>query len=351
MNDNSWWIYKGTGKPHDGIRHLPAPPNWRKFQGEIIAESVLKTTIDDANTRRHIGYRISIPKDSNKMDENERREIEMVNAALFLRRPLLVTGKPGCGKSSLAYMVAHELQLGPVLHWPITTRSTLADGLYQYDAIGRLQDASYEHSLSSDPIILAEKTNIGKYLHLGPLGTALLPREYPRVLLIDEIDKSDIDLPNDLLHIFEEGYFEIPELKRMVKGKESIRVDVMPHDGKDESDRIPIINGYVQCNAFPFIVLTSNGERDFPPAFLRRCLRLEMHLPSQQRLVEIIEAHFSQDELDQQQLQQLLENFHTSRENGDLATDQLLNAIYMTSKHVSLQDKESLAESLLKYLN
>ncbi|MFM6814789.1 MAG: AAA family ATPase, partial [Dolichospermum sp.] len=113
----------------------------------------------------------------------------------------------GTGKTSLAYAVAYELGLGEVLHWPITTRTTLKDGLYSYDAIGRLQDAK-----DKDKDNLAE---IGKYINLGSLGTALLPSEKPRVLLIDEIDKSDIDLPNDLLHIFEEGEFEIPELRRI----------------------------------------------------------------------------------------------------------------------------------------
>jgi MoxR-like ATPase len=83
------------------------------------------------------------------------------------------------------------------------------------------------------------------------MGSALLPRTYPRVLLIDEIDKSDIDLPNDLLNIFEEG-----------------------------------------CRAFPFVVLTSNGERDFPPPFLRRCLRLHIQEASEEKLVQIIQAHF-----------------------------------------------------------
>src|SRR5262249_15133431 len=157
-------------------------------------------------------------------------EVELVNAALYLRRPLLVTGKPGTGKSTLVNAVAYELGLGPVLSWSITSRSTLQEGLYRYDAIARLQQASLvdrlrqsgqegrttetdqddrdTESAANDP------TDIGQFIRLGPLGTALLPAERPRALLIDEIDKSDIDLPNDLLHVFEEGRFEIPELVR-----------------------------------------------------------------------------------------------------------------------------------------
>ncbi|GAA6617899.1 hypothetical protein NUACC26_037100 [Scytonema sp. NUACC26] len=90
-------------------------------------------------------------------------EIELVNAALYLRRPLLVTGKPGTGKTSLAYAVAYELNLGEVLHWSITTRTTLKDGLDRYDAIGRLQDAK---GASEDNL-----KEIGNYIDLGPLGT------------------------------------------------------------------------------------------------------------------------------------------------------------------------------------
>jgi MoxR-like ATPase len=333
-DQQGWWIYKGTGVPHGGIKDLPPPPNWRKFTGEVIAGPRRQATIKDADIRRHIG---SNPSRSVKYDaiEDEEliKEIEMINAALYLRRPLLVTGKPGSGKSSLAFAVAYELQLGPVLHWPITTRSTLADGLYRYDAIGRLQDASYKRSLVPDAPLKDSVNNIGKYLRLGPLGTALLPVEYPRVLLIDEIDKSDIDLPNDLLNIFEEGYFDIPELKRMVeeeqKEKRGEPIKVMPDDSEDDSDRVPIFNGHVQCNAFPLVVLTSNGERDFPPAFKRRCLQLEMQLPNQKRLSEIVEAHFDSDELKQDQTIRLITDFLNLREKGKgaLATDQLSQSL------------------------
>ena len=204
-NDEKWWVYRGTGEPHDGVRDLPQAPSWRSF-GDAGPESLPAPPDDGADgaTARRLGrdrqaaaYRA------------DRREIQLVNLALHLRRPLLITGKPGVGKSTLAYAVAHELRLGPVLRWPITSRATLRDGLYPYDAIGRLHDAGIAGAAPDGP------PPIGRYLRLGPLGTALLPWRRPRVLLIDEIDKSDLDLPNDLLNVFEEGEFGIPELARL----------------------------------------------------------------------------------------------------------------------------------------
>ncbi len=347
---SEWWIYTGTGEPHGGIERLPDPPNWRTFKGEILDRPQRAETTDDEDILRHIGYRTARAGVQDTSQNNSlSREIELVNAALFLRRPLLVTGKPGSGKSSLAYIVAHELQLGPVLRWPITTRSTLAQGLYSYDAIGRLQDTPSKGSLTNGASEEESAPDIGKYLHLGPLGTALLPTRYPRVLLIDEIDKSDIDLPNDLLNIFEEGEFKIPELVRM--SKKQPEVYVMPDDGKTENDRVRIKNGYVRCHAFPFIVLTSNGERTFPPAFLRRCLRLEIQPPNREKLAEIVEAHLSKDVLEEKATQQLIDHFLKLSGKGDLAADQLLNAIYMISNGVTSQDREKLFDSLLRYLS
>src|SRR5437588_8218128 len=120
MNGNGWWIYKGTGEPHDGIKNLPPPPSWREFTGKVLSRPKRLETTEDVHMRRHIGR-----KTSRAVLQASPQEIELVNAALYLRRPLLVTGKPGCGKSSLAYAVAHELKLGPVLRWSITTRSNL----------------------------------------------------------------------------------------------------------------------------------------------------------------------------------------------------------------------------------
>jgi MoxR-like ATPase len=92
----------------------------------------------------------------------------MVNAALYLRRPLLITGPPGTGKSSLAYAVAEELKLGEVLRWPINSRSTLAEGLYRYDAVARLRDASLSQTLSAKHPADALESDIGQYVALGP---------------------------------------------------------------------------------------------------------------------------------------------------------------------------------------
>ena len=150
---STWRMYQGTSEPHNGITDLPEPPPWRQFQGKILNERDLEA---DPHIKRRFG---------GATFQATEKVIDLVNTALYLRRPLLVTGKPGVGKSSLAYAVAYELKLGQVLLWPITSRSTLKEGLYHYDAIGRLEEAN-----------LTQKTpDIGKFIRLGPLGTALLP--------------------------------------------------------------------------------------------------------------------------------------------------------------------------------
>lgn len=165
---NDWKIYQGSGTPHAGIEQLPSPPPWRTFTGEVRSELALDEV--DTFMQRMLAR--------GEVFQASEEVVEMVNAALYLRRPLLVSGKPGCGKSSLAYAVARELKLGPVLHWSITTRTTLADGLYSYDAIARLQDVSYLKGTSVE----VAHPDIGQYIRLGPLGTALLPAKKPRVL-------------------------------------------------------------------------------------------------------------------------------------------------------------------------
>ena len=268
-------------------------------------------------------------------------EVKMVNAALYLRRPLLVTGKPGTGKSSLAYAVARQLKLGEVLYWPVTTRTTLKEGLYSYDAIGRLQEVKQQERLNNQTFSSEQYREqiqqIEKYITLGPLGTALLPSKYPRVLLIDEIDKSDIDLPNNLLTVLEEGLFEIPELVRIKKEVNKVTVRTAYSDETEAETgsqmEAQIENGRITCTAFPLVVMTSNGERDFPAPFLRRCLPLRMKSPTQEELTKIVIAHFNQNTAEQEKIQALIKQFiEAQQDEKTLATDQLLNAIFMVTK-------------------
>lgn len=323
---NDWHIFRGAGRPHDGIVQLPAPPPWRKFDGGPVLPSPGSGAWRPAQIERAASY------------QADPEVLGLVNAAIYLRRPLLVTGKPGVGKSTLALAIAYELKLGPVLHWAITSRSTLKESLYGYDAISRLQDLN-----DSDP---DADSDLGRYLTLGPLGTALLPHERPRVLLIDEIDKSDIDLPNDLLTVFEEGEYDIPELRRIAH--EHPEVSVTP---ADSTKRVPIAGGWVRCRAFPIVVMTSNGEREFPLAFRRRCIAVEIQRPSRERLVQIIEARLGR-EMKAIAGTDLLDKFLDRQQHGDLATDQLLNAIYLTfhAARENGRDRTELADMMLQHL-
>ena len=324
---SDWLIFRGTGEPHDGIARLPEPPPWRDFQGGPPLP-VRRDAMAAQGPRRHsLAATYQVDADT----------VELVNTALYLRRPLLVTGDPSIGKSTLAYAVAHELRLGPVLRWPITSRSTRREGLYRYDAVGRIEDASAGEATDAGP---------GRYMRLGPLGTALAPYELPRVLLVDEIDKSDVDLPNDLLDTFEEGEYEIPELSRI-----SDVVPEVPVRPADDGPPVPVRNGYVACRAFPFVVLTSNRERDFPPAFLRRCVRLDLAPPNRDRLAAIVTAHLGADVAARRA--DLIDAFLDRRELGELATDQLLNALYLTG-HADGDDpasREQLAERIFQHLS
>ncbi|MEU8781015.1 MoxR family ATPase [Streptomyces sp. NPDC048637] len=335
-----WWIYQAPGAAAQRCERLSAQqPPWREFTGTQDPEYAPPGSSDPAwqeTRRRGSGY---VP---------DTEEKDAVNTALYLRRPLLVTGKPGVGKSTLAYSVAADLELGPVLHWPITSRSTLRDGLYQYDAIGRLHDANLAHLHAATPTAAPVSRSIAPYLRLGPLGTALLPQERPRVLLIDEIDKSDIDLPGDLLTVFEEGSFEIPELARIAGQEPAVRIGT--HD--DPEPQVWVERGRVQCRSFPVVVLTSNGERDFPPPFLRRCIRLHMEPPGKERLAQIVRQRLGLDASADDRYRDLVEAFIERRLDGDLATDQLLNAVQLRlgGAWPDPQEREQFLESVLQRL-
>ncbi|MET7620821.1 AAA family ATPase [Streptomyces sp. NPDC005408] len=332
---DDWLIYRGVGAPDPArIRQLPPPPPWRAFSGVPLPDPA--PPIDSSSTRR-LGARVGAPP------AQDAEALELINAALYLRRPLLVTGEPGSGKSTLAHSVAYELGLGRVLQWPIVSRTELKDGLYTYDAIGRLQDAQLAERGSE-----RGSDDIGRYIRLGPLGTALLPAERPRVLLIDELDKSDIDLPNDLLNVVEEGEFALPELERMADRPGHDEVRVLTDDGR----RVPVRDGRVRCHAFPFVVMTSNGERDFPAPLLRRCIHLHLDPPRDERLAAMVQAHFGAgaDELNLDLIGQF------TREDGDgelRPTDQLLNAIYLTQQAVRADAgrREEIAELLIRPLD
>ncbi|MFD7688604.1 AAA family ATPase [Streptomyces sp. NPDC059781] len=255
--------------------------------------------------------------------------VDAVNTAVHLRRPLLVSGPAGSGKSTVIEQVAHELDLGPVLRWHITSRSSLTDALYRYDALGRIHAQSLRAATHGRGRAGRGRDDIAPYLQLGPLGTALLPADRPRALLIDEIDKSDLDLPSDLLEVLERGEFEIPELVRYRRP----RVMVRQWGSEDEH---PVDRGRVQCTQFPFILLTSNGERDFSPAFLRRCIRYTMPPLTADLLYDIVRAHFEDVP---EGGEELVEKFAQRVAAGEhLAIDQLLNAVALLTGDQAPQD-------------
>jgi MoxR-like ATPase len=187
--------------------------------------------------------------------------IEAVNLAIFLQRPLLLKGEPGCGKTRLAHAVAYELGL-PLKTWYIKSTSQARDGLYTYDGVGRLRDAQLAAAGRLSEAQIYEIDAPETYIRWGALGQAFRS-EQQVVVLIDEIDKADIDFPNDLLLELDQQQFVVTET-----GQE------------------------VQAQVAPIVLITSNDEKDLPDAFLRRCLFHYVAFPDPNQLTAIIQAHF-----------------------------------------------------------
>jgi MoxR-like ATPase len=189
--------------------------------------------------------------------------VEAVNLAMYLERPLLLKGEPGCGKTQLAIAVAYELGLN-LEFWAVKSTSRARDGLYVYDAVGRLRDAQLAAVGRLNQAQIEQIDGPETYVRWGALGRAFRA-DRCTVTLIDEIDKADIDFPNDLLLELDQRRFTVEETGQVVTAQ------------------VP-----------PIVIITSNDEKDLPDAFLRRCLFHYVEFPRSDRLTEIVQARFPQ---------------------------------------------------------
>ncbi|MBM3645985.1 MAG: MoxR family ATPase [Alphaproteobacteria bacterium] len=175
-----------------------------------------------------------------------------VNAAIALQRPLLIKGEPGTGKTVLAHEVAKALN-APLIEWHIKSTTKAQQGLYEYDAVSRLRDSQ----LGDERV-----KNIANYIKRGKLWEAFTSKERP-VLLIDEIDKADIEFPNDLLLELDRMEFYVYETQEVVKAAQR-----------------------------PVVMITSNNEKELPDAFLRRCFFHYIRFPDRETMTQIVDVHF-----------------------------------------------------------
>src|SRR5881392_3444635 len=195
-----------------------------------------------------------------------------VNAAITLQRPLLVKGEPGTGKTMLALEVARSLGV-PILEWHIKSTTKAQQGLYEYDAVSRLRDSQLGDERVHD---------IHNYIVKGMLWQAFAA-DSPVVLLIDEIDKADIEFPNDLLRELDRMEFYVYETREMVVAKHR-----------------------------PLVIITSNNEKELPDAFLRRCFFHYIKFPDKDTMAQIVKVHYPT--LKQDLLAQALHSFYEVRD-------------------------------------
>ncbi len=199
-----------------------------------------------------------------------------VNIAIALKKPLLIKGEPGTGKTMLAEAVAKALGKKLII-WNIKSTTKAQEGLYVYDTIQRLYDGQFGEEGVND---------IARYIKLGKLGEAFDSKEQA-VLLIDEIDKADLEFPNDLLWELDQMEFYINETKRTVKAKQR-----------------------------PIVIITSNAEKELPDAFLRRCIFHYIDFPSRELMEQIVRVHFP--DVEDHLLQNAMEVFYNIRSIRDI---------------------------------
>lgn len=199
-----------------------------------------------------------------------------VNIAVTLQKPLLVKGEPGTGKTMLAQAVAEALGKRLII-WNVKSTTKAQDGLYVYDVVQRLYDSQFgNHGVDE----------IARYIKLGKLGEAFRSEEQV-VLLIDEIDKADLEFPNDLLWELDQMEFYIPETQETVRARQR-----------------------------PIVIITSNAEKELPDAFLRRCVFHYIEFPDQAQMEQIIHVHFG--DLEERLIRQALAAFYWLRQLPDI---------------------------------